>query len=111
MEPTYSPGIEPADLNELFPDYVSQPLKNGLRFFDRRIPGFSDSDSILTAIETRSSSPVRLPRGEEGYSLCAGNLFPCGEGCGYAGGIMSAAVDGIKTAVRIMERFAPGTPE
>ena len=111
VEPTYSPGIEPADLNELFPDYVSLPLKNGLRFFDRRIPGFSDSDSILIAIETRSSSPVRLPRGEEGYSMCAGNLFPCGEGCGYAGGIMSAAVDGIKTAVRIMERFSPRTPE
>ena len=82
-------------------------MRSGLRYFDRRITGFSDSDSILTAIETRSSSPVRLPRNEAGYSECADNLFPCGEGCGYAGGIMSAAVDGIRTAIRIMERFAP----
>lgn len=107
VDPTYSLGIEPADLDELFPDFVSAPLKNGLRYFDRRIPGFSDSDSILTAIETRSSSPVRLPRNEAGYADCADNLFPCGEGCGYAGGIMSAAVDGIRTAVRIMEKYAP----
>lgn len=111
VDPTYSLGVEPADLNELFPEYVSQPMKNGLRYFDRRIPGFSDSDSVLTAIETRSSSPVRLPRNEAGSAECADNLFPCGEGCGYAGGIMSAAVDGIKTAVRIMERFAPAQAE
>ena len=111
VDPTYSLGVEPADLNELFPEYVSQPMKNGLRYFDRRIPGFSDSDSVLTAIETRSSSPVRLPRNEAGSAECADNLFPCGEGCGYAGGIMSAAVDGIKTAVRIMERFAPSQAE
>ncbi len=107
VDPTYSLGIEPADLTELFPEYVSSPMKNALRYFDRRIPGFSDSDSILTAIETRSSSPVRLPRNEAGYAGCADNLFPCGEGCGYAGGIMSAAVDGIRTAVKIMEKYAP----
>ena len=107
VEPTYSLGVEPADLGALFPEFVSTPLRNGLRYFDRRIPGFSDSDSILTAIETRSSSPVRLPRNEAGYAACADNLFPCGEGCGYAGGIMSAAVDGIRTAVRIMEKYSP----
>lgn len=107
VEPTYSPGVQPADLNCLFPEYVSTPLKNGLKYFDRRIPGFSDSDSVLTAIETRSSSPVRLPRNEQGLAACADNLFPCGEGCGYAGGIMSAAVDGIRTAVKIMEKYAP----
>ncbi len=107
VEPTYSLGVEPADLGALFPEYISTPMKNGLRYFDRRIAGFSDSDSVLTAIETRSSSPVRVPRNEAGYAACADNLFPCGEGCGYAGGIMSAAVDGIRTAVRIMERYAP----
>lgn len=107
VNPTYSLGIEPANLNELFPEYVSEPMKNGLQYFDRRISGFSDNDSILTAIETRSSSPVRLPRNEAGFAENACNLFPCGEGCGYAGGIMSAAVDGIRTAVRIMEKFAP----
>ena len=107
VDPTYSLGVEPAGLDELFPEFVTAPMRNGLRYFDRRISGFSDSDSVLTAIETRSSSPVRLPRNEAGHSECADNLFPCGEGCGYAGGIMSAAVDGIRTAIRIMERFAP----
>lgn len=107
VTPTYSCGVEQADLGRLFPEFISTPLRNGLRYFDRRIKGFSDSDSILTAIETRSSSPVRLPRNEAGCAECADNLYPCGEGCGYAGGIMSAAVDGIRTAVRIMERYAP----
>lgn len=107
VEPTYSLGVEPANLSGLFPEYITVPMRNGLRYFDRRIKGFSDSGSILTAAETRSSSPVRLPRNEAGFASCADNLFPCGEGCGYAGGIMSAAVDGIRTAVRIMEKFAP----
>ena len=111
VDPTYSLGVEPADLEELFPQFISKPMKEALRYFDRRIPGFSDSDSILTAAETRSSSPVRLPRNEEGYAACADNLYPCGEGCGYAGGIMSAAVDGIRTAVKIMERYAPDCAE
>ena len=90
VDPTYSLGVEPADLNELFPEYVSQPMKNGLKYFDRRIPGFSDSDSVLTAIETRSSSPVRLPRNEAGSAEWADYLFRCGEVCVYGGGIMSA---------------------
>ncbi len=107
VTPTYMPGIESADLRELFPDFVSEHLAKGLRFFEHRISGFSDSDSVLTAIETRSSSPVRIPREESGSTKSADNLFPCGEGPGYAGGIMSAAVDGIRIAVKIMERFAP----
>ncbi|MGN1339222.1 MAG: NAD(P)/FAD-dependent oxidoreductase [Oscillospiraceae bacterium] len=111
VDPTYSLGVEPANLDSLFPQFVSQPMKEALRYFDRRIPGFSDSDSILTAIESRSSSPVRLPRNEAGHAACADNLFPCGEGCGYAGGIMSAAVDGIRTAVKIMEKYAPYSAE
>ena len=100
-------GVEAADLRELFPDFVTMPLAEALGYFDRRIKDFADSDSVLTAIETRSSSPVRIVRGEDGAALCAENLYPCGEGAGYAGGIMSAAVDGIKTAVKIMERFKP----
>lgn len=106
VTPTYLPGVQPANLRELFPDFVSDMMTKGLRYFDRRISGFSDSDSVLTAIETRSSSPVRIPRGENGSAACADNLYPCGEGAGYAGGIMSAAVDGIKTALEIMERFS-----
>lgn len=107
VTPTYSPGVESADLRELFPKHITEMLAKGLRYFDRRIEGFSDSGSVLTAAETRSSSPVRIPRNEGGFTDCADNLFPCGEGPGYAGGIMSAAVDGIRTALKIMERFAP----
>ena len=105
VTPTYLPGVESADLRELFPQFIAQPMAEGLRYFDRRIRGFSDSDSVLTAIETRSSSPVRIPRGENGAAECAANLFPCGEGAGYAGGIMSAAVDGIHTALAVMRKF------
>lgn len=107
VTPTYPLGVESADLRELFPSHLAGYLSRGIQFFDRRISGFSDSDSVLTAIETRSSSPVRIPRGEGGFADCAANLYPCGEGAGYAGGIMSAAVDGIHTAIKIMERFAP----
>lgn len=107
VTPTYPLGVESANLRELFPDFVSELMSKGLRYFDRRIGGFSDSDSVLTAIETRSSSPVRIPRSENGCTDFAGNLYPCGEGPGYAGGIMSAAVDGIRTAIKLMEKFAP----
>ena len=103
--PTYPLGVEPCDLRELFPNFVSEYLANGMRQFERRMRGFSDGDSVLTAIETRSSSPVRIPRNEAAIAECCDNLYPCGEGAGYAGGIMSAAVDGIKTAVAIMERY------
>lgn len=105
VTPTYPLGIEPRDLRELFPDFVSDTLTEGIRQFERRIHGFSDNDSILTAIETRSSSPVRIPRNENAVSDCCDNLYPCGEGAGYAGGIMSAAVDGIRTAVAIMSKY------
>ena len=105
VTPTYSLGVESANLRELFPDYISDNLAAGIRQFECKIKGFSDNDSILTAIETRSSSPVRIPRNESCEALCADNLYPCGEGAGYAGGIMSAAVDGIKIALKIMEKY------
>lgn len=105
VTPTYPLGVQPCDLRELFPAFVSDYLALGIRQFERKIKGFSNGDSVLTAIESRSSSPVRIPRGENGEAISAANLYPCGEGPGYAGGIMSAAVDGIRTAVSIMERF------
>lgn len=108
VTPTYPLGVESADLRQLFPQHLSAMLSRGIKYFDRRIKGFSDSDSVLTAIETRSSSPVRIPRVEAGFAECADNLFPCGEGAGYAGGIMSAAVDGIRTAIKIMEKYSAG---
>ncbi len=104
VTPTYLPGVEAANLRELFPGFIAEPLALGIKYFDKHIAGFSDSDSVLTAAETRTSSPVRIPRSENG-AVC-GNLYPCGEGAGYAGGIMSAAVDGISTAIKIMERFS-----
>ncbi len=103
--PTYPLGVSPCDFRELFPPYIADLLCKGIRQFDRRIHGFADSDSVLTAVESRTSSPVRIPRGANGEALSVANLYPCGEGAGYAGGIMSAAVDGIKTALHIMERF------
>ncbi len=106
VTPTYPLGVEGADLRKLFPTHISDIMARGIRYFDRRIGGFSDSDSVLTAIETRSSSPVRILRCEAGFAGCAENLFPCGEGAGYAGGIMSAAVDGIRTAIKILEKYS-----
>lgn len=106
VTPTYPLGVESADLRRLFPQHISEIMSRGISYFDRRISGFSGSGSLLTAIETRSSSPVRIPRNEDGFAACADNLYPCGEGAGYAGGIMSAAVDGIRTAVKIMEKYS-----
>ena len=97
ISPTYRPGVTPADLNKCLPEYVSATLRAALPLFDRQLHGFADGSAVLTGIETRSSSPVRILRDESGQSTLRG-LFPCGEGAGYAGGITSAAVDGIRAA-------------
>ena len=101
--PTYRPGVRCSDLNEILPDFVARTLKEGIRYFDTKIKGFADEDAILTGVETRSSSPVRIVRDEFLQSESVRGLYPCGEGPGYAGGIMSAAVDGIKCAIAILE--------
>lgn len=106
-EPTYSRGVEPCELRTIFPKFVTDTLEEGLRVFARKMSCFGDMNAPLTAPETRTSSPIRIPRNALAVSEQADNLYPCGEGAGYAGGIMSAAVDGIKTALKIMERFAP----
>ncbi len=98
VEPSYKLGYTLANLNDIMPSFVSQTLKNGIKFFDTRLHGFANPDSILTGMETRSSSPVRILRDENLVSNIHG-VYPCGEGAGYAGGIMSAAVDGIKCAI------------
>ncbi len=105
VKQTYACGTTPADISQLFPSYVNDMLKIGLRAFDKKLPGFASPDSIITAPETRTSSPVRIVR-DENFTSCCG-IYPCGEGAGYAGGIMSAAVDGIRVAFAIMKRFAP----
>lgn len=99
--PSYRPGVTPTDLRECLPEIITEPLRAALPLFGRQIEGFDRPEAILTGVETRSSSPVRLLRGEDGQSALRG-LYPCGEGAGYAGGIMSAAVDGIRTAERLI---------
>jgi hypothetical protein len=94
-----------ADLNACLPPYVAAGIKEAFPAFDRKIKGFGRSDAALTGVETRTSSPVRILRGDALESSLRG-LFPCGEGAGYAGGIMSASIDGIRAAEAIAGRLA-----
>ncbi|MGI6086047.1 MAG: NAD(P)/FAD-dependent oxidoreductase [Acetivibrionales bacterium] len=109
VEPTYKQGVTFADLRECLPPYVTDMLKDAILDFDKKIRGFAIPDGILTGVETRSSSPVRILRGKNYQSNISG-LYPIGEGAGYAGGIISSAVDGIKAAEIIIEEFAPIKP-
>lgn len=97
VRPTYRPGVTPSNLEGCLPGYVTETLRAALPLFDRKLRGFAAPEGVLTGVETRSSSPVRLLRGEDFQSPVRG-LYPCGEGAGYAGGITSAAVDGIRVA-------------
>ncbi len=107
VTPSYRPGVRPADLASLMPDYVIEAMREALPVFGRKIPRYDDPDALLTGVETRTSSPVRITRRADFQSLNVRGLYPAGEGAGYAGGILSAAVDGIKVAealVRAMDR-------
>ena len=101
VNPTYPIGVTPSNLGQLFPEFVTNSLREAIPLMDRKIHGFALPDAVLTAVESRSSSPVRILRGEDLQSNIKG-LYPCGEGAGYAGGIMSAAVDGIRIAEYIL---------
>ena len=103
VKPTVKPDFKFADFEDIFPDFVTDSLKEGILAFDKKINGFADKEAILTAPETRSSSPIRILRDEFGESLNKRGIYPCGEGAGYAGGITSAAVDGIKSAEFILD--------
>ena len=92
------------DLHGLFPKGITDMLRTGLLQFDKKIKGFADDDAVLTAPETRTSAPVRILRGDTLESISLGGLYPAGEGAGYAGGIMSAAVDGIRVAEAILQK-------
>ena len=107
ISPTYALGIKPIEFRSIFPKFVTDMMSAGLNNFVNKMKCFGDGNAILTAPETRTSSPVRITRTEEMHSLSLNNLYPCGEGAGYAGGIMSAAADGIKIALKIMETQAP----
>ncbi len=100
--PSYRPGVVPADFRSVLPDFILRNLKAGIRSMNTQLAGFAMPDAVLTAPETRSSSPVRIQRTVAGESENIAGLFPAGEGAGYAGGIVSSAVDGISAAVRIL---------
>ena len=102
--PTYMPGVTMANLNEILPDFIAETLKEGIIQLDKKLHGFADEDAVLTGVETRSSSPVQITRDRDTLvSTNVEGLYPCGEGAGYAGGIMTAAIDGIKCAIKVLE--------
>ncbi|GGB95346.1 hypothetical protein GCM10011494_12280 [Novosphingobium endophyticum] len=96
--PSYQPGVHLTDLRECLPDFVIDAIREALPVFGRQVPGYDHSDVVMTGVETRTSSPVRITRGRDFQSLNTCGLYPAGEGAGYAGGILSAAVDGIRVA-------------
>jgi uncharacterized FAD-dependent dehydrogenase len=109
VTPTYRPGVTPANVRNCLPDYVGNTIAEALPVFGRRLRGFDMPDAVLTGVETRSSSPVRLVRDDSYQSVGVGGIYPAGEGAGYAGGIMSAAVDGMRVAEAIIRRYSrPG---
>lgn len=105
VRPSYMPSVKLASPDEYLPDFVCETLRLGIREMGRKIKGFDAPDAVLTGIESRSSSPVRINRGADLQSLSMKGLFPCGEGAGYAGGIVSAAVDGMKCAEAVIEQL------
>jgi len=102
IKPTYRPGTKFANIRQCFPEYVSESLIEGIEAFGKKIKGFDNDDVLLTGVETRSSSPIRLERNEQMEASIKG-IYPIGEGAGYAGGIMSSAIDGIKAAEIILK--------
>lgn len=109
VRPTYMNGtnFKTASMDAVLPDFVCDSLRYGLKSFDKKIKGFAADTALLSGAETRTSSPLRILRGENMIALGKANIYPCGEGAGYAGGITSAAVDGIKVVMAIIERFKP----
>jgi len=106
VEATYLPGVRPGDVAKCLPRFVSTTLRRALKAFDQSMPGFAGDDAILVAVESRVSAPVRIPRGPNGESLSLKGLYPVGEGAGYAGGITSAAVDGMRAAEAVLADLA-----
>ena len=96
--PSYKPGVTPTDLALCLPDFAVVAMREALLAFDQQLPGFARPDALMTGVETRTSSPIRIPRGFDFQSANTAGLFPAGEGAGYAGGILSAGVDGIRVA-------------
>jgi uncharacterized FAD-dependent dehydrogenase len=102
---TFKPGVNAVNLWELFPPELCQVMERGLHNWERKMPGFTSGPAILTGVETRTSSPLRIARGDNLNSISLDNLYPCGEGSGYAGGIVSSAVDGLRVAEKIISIY------
>ncbi len=104
VEPTYPLGVTECNMADLFPQVITDSLRGAMPALNRKLNGFAAADSVITGVETRTSSPVRIIRGEN-YQSNVNGLYPCGEGAGYAGGIMSAAVDGVRVAQQICGEY------
>ncbi len=107
VKPSYTGNTTLSDINSCLPDFVTTPMKESISIFDKKINGFGMADAILTGVETRTSSPVRIPRSDTLEAIGFTGLYPAGEGAGYAGGIVSAAVDGIRIAEEIISKYKP----
>lgn len=105
VTPSYKPGVHLTDLARCLPSFAIEAMREALPIFGRQIPGYDHPDVVLTGVETRTSSPVRITRGKDFQSLNTAGLYPAGEGAGYAGGILSAAVDGIKVAEAVASQY------
>lgn len=107
VTPSYQPGVHLTDLAQCLPDFVVEAIREALPVFGRQVPGYDHPDVVMTGVETRTSSPVRFTRGRDFHSINTRGLFPAGEGAGYAGGILSAAVDGIRVAEALALELVP----
>lgn len=105
VKPTFRPGVKGANLSDCLPDFVASGLREGLQVFGRQLKGYNREDAVLTAVESRTSAPLRILRDEGGQSISHKGVYPVGEGAGYAGGIVSAAIDGLRAAEHIIGRF------
>ena len=103
VKPSYTPGVKLGDLSTALPDYAIEAIREALPAFDKKIKGFAMADAMLTGVETRTSSPIRIKRNAQFQSINTKGLYPAGEGAGYAGGILSAGVDGIKVAEAVAQ--------
>lgn len=108
VQPSYGPGVKNVSLDDCLPEFVAVSLKRALSDFGRKIRGFDHPGAVLTGVETRTSAPLRILRGEDRISLNVAGLYPMGEGAGYAGGIMSAAIDGMHAAHAVVRQYKPG---
>ena len=104
-KPSYRPGVTWTDLRRCLPPFVADTIAGALPLLGQKLRGYDDPDAVLTAVESRSSSPVRIPR-DETYQSALRGLYPCGEGAGYAGGILSAAADGMRAAEQVCAHVA-----